>query len=357
MRTMLPPVFSPSSVSNNRVSRRDALRLLGLGGATALLASSGGLRAADAADHAVSSAGAKLSAQPGFYRFKIGAHDAIAFNDGGFSTPFNESPFAAGVADGPAQIAESLKAAFLSADKVQLPFNVLLVRVGSEFVLVDSGAGSMFGAAGGKLRSHLADAGVKPDQISAVLISHAHGDHIGGLIDDETKQPVFKNATHYIGKREFDFWTGANPDLSQFPLGADAAKQMVAGAQGVLGAMKPKLHLIAPGEKLIDGVEVLDMPGHTPGHLAFLFSSGDDQLLHFVDALHHHALSFAHPEWTFAYDAQPAVAVASRKALLDRAATDRLRLFGAHMPFSALGHVRSVARGRHEFVIEPWSIG
>jgi len=355
---MLPSIFISSAGGNAGISRRDALRLLGLGGATALLASSGGLRAAESvAGPVTSSADAKLSAQPGFYRFKIGAHDAIAFNDGGFSTPFNESPFATGVADGPAQIAESLKATFLPADKVQLPFNVLLVRVGSEFVLVDSGAGSMFGVAGGKLRAHLGDAGVKPEQISAVLISHAHGDHIGGLLDDETKRPVFKNATHYIGKREFDFWMGANPDLSQFPLGADTAKQMVAGAQGVIGAMKPKLHLIAPGEKLIDGVEVLDVPGHTPGHLAFLFSSGNDQLLHFVDALHHHALSFAHPEWTFAYDAQPAVAVASRKALLDRAAADRLRLFGAHMPFSALGHARSVAGGRYEFVIEPWAIG
>lgn len=355
---MLPHALSSSSVSCNRVSRRDALRLLGLGGATALLASSGGLRAAETAAGSTSaSSEAKLGAQPGFYRFKIGAHDAVALNDGGFSVSFDQSPFAAGVTDGPAQIAALLKDTFLPADKVQLPFNVLLVRIGSEFVLVDSGAGSMFGAAGGKLRAHLADAGVKPEQISAVLISHAHGDHIGGLIDDETKQPVFKNATHYIGKREFDFWMGANPDLSQFLLGADAAKQMVSAAQGVLGAMKPKLHLIAPGEKLIDGVEILDVPGHTPGHLAFLFSSGDDQLLHFVDAAHHHALSFAHPEWTFAYDAQPSVAVASRKALLDRAAADRLRLFGAHMPFSALGHVKSVAGGRYEFVIAPWAIG
>ena len=268
---MLPSIFTSSAGGNAGISRRDALRLLGLGGATALLASSGGLRAAEAAGSPASSADARLSAQPGFYRFKIGAQDAIALNDGGFSVPFDQSPYAAGVADGPAQIAGLLKDAFLPADKVQLPFNVLLVRVGSEFVLVDSGAGSMFGAAGGKLRSHLADAGVKPEQISAVLISHAHVDHIGGLLDDETKRPVFKNATHYIGKREFDFWMGANPDLARFPLGADAAKQMVSGAQSVLGAMKPKLHLIAPGEKLIDGVEVLDVPGHTPGHLACVF--------------------------------------------------------------------------------------
>ena len=351
---MFPLISSTSAGGKAGVSRREALRLLGLGGATALLASSGGLRAAESAAVA---AGVKLSGQPGFYRFKIGAHEALAFNDGGFAAPFDQSPYAAGVADGSAQIAETLKKAYLPPDKVQVPFNVLLVRIGTEWVLIDTGAGSAFGAAAGKLRAQLAAAGLGPGQISAVLISHANGDHIGGLLDDDTKQPVFKNATHYIGRREFEFWMGADPDLGRLPLGAEVARQMIAGARSVLGALKDKFQLVAPGEKLIDGLEIVDAPGHTPGHLAFLVSSGDEQLLHFVDAAHHHALTFAHPEWAFAYDAQPSAAAATRKALLDRAAADRLRVFGAHMPFPALGHVKPIAGGRYEYVIEPWLPG
>ena len=347
---------SAISSTGSALTRREALRRLGWGGAVALLASSGGLRAAESVVAPAPTA-LGLAGQPGFYRFKIGAIEALALNDGGFEVPVDQSPFAAGVADGPAQIAESLRAAFLSSVRVQVPFNVLLVRLGSGWVLIDSGAGGAFGPAGGKLVAQLAAAGVRPEQISAVFISHAHGDHIGGLLDPVSQQPVFKNATHYIGRREFEFWMGLSPDLGQLPLGAEAAKGLIAGAQTTLGALKGRWQLIAPGEKLIDGLEILDTPGHTAGHLAFLVSSGDDQLLHFVDAAHHHALTFAHPEWAFAYDSQPSVAVASRRALFDRAAADRLRLFGAHMPFPALGHVRSIGGGRYEHVLEPWAIG
>jgi glyoxylase-like metal-dependent hydrolase (beta-lactamase superfamily II) len=347
---MLPSF--PNAQNRAGVSRREALQLLGLGGVTVLLATTtGGLRAAETGVD-VPTDGATFNAQPGFYRFKIGDIEAVALNDGGFAAPVAQSPFAAGVVGREELIASSLNAAFLATDKVQVPFNVLLVKIGSELVLIDSGAGGAFGPAGGKLVARLASVGVKPEQISALLVSHAHGDHIGGLLDAQSGQPVFKNATHYMGKREFEFWTGA-PELPQLPLGAAAAQQMIAGAQGVLNTLKSKLQLIEPGEKLIGGLEVLDAPGHTPGHLAFLVSSGNDQLLHFVDAAHHHALSFAHPEWAFAYDGNPALALTTRKALFDRAAADRLRLFGAHMAFPALGHVKALAGGSYEYVLEP----
>ncbi len=336
------------------LSRRDALRFLGLAGAAAFLPSL--VTRAAAADAAPAAAPAPAGGppalageQPGFFRFKIGAFDAVALDDGGFGGPLAQSPWPQGE---PAKLAAALGAAFLPTDSFALPFNNLLVQMGAELVLIDAGCGTVFGPGNGKLVRRLAAIGVKPEQITAVFLSHAHGDHFGGLLD-ENKNPVFTRAQLFIHRREFEFWTGSAPDLSQTFIPADSRPGAIAGAQAYLNAFQGKWHLIAPGDKLLDGLEIIDAPGHTPGHLAFQFSSGSSQLLHFVDTAHHHAISFAHPEVPFGYDVQPAEAVATRRKLLDRAAAERTRLFGAHMPFPALGYVRR-SGAAYEHVIEPW---
>jgi glyoxylase-like metal-dependent hydrolase (beta-lactamase superfamily II) len=328
-------------------SRRDALRLLGLAGVTAAFAPR--LIGASEVSPAMGGSSPTLAgAQPGFYRFRIGSFEALALNDGGMATTTNESPF--GVGEPKEKVIATLKDSFLPTDKVHIPFNVLVVRIGSELVMIDSGCGSVFGPAGGKLVSNLAAAGVKPEQISAVILSHVHGDHFGGLLD-ANKEPVFKNAKLFIQRQEHAFWTGSAPDLSAMKLSEESKKGFITSAQTYLTAFKGKWQFISGGDKLLDGIEVIDAVGHTPGHIGLLFSSGSEQLLHFVDAAHNHAISFAHPEWIMAFDAQPQVAIETRKKLFDRAAADRLRVFGAHMPFPALGHVRST-EGHYEFVIE-----
>lgn len=337
--------------SSPQLSRRDALRFLGLAGTTALLAPK--LFSATEPAASVKLPPASLNGpQPGFHRFSIGAFEALALNDGGFAPPVAESPL--GVGEQREAIVAGLRDAFLPTDKTQIPFNVLLIRTDSDLLMIDAGCGSMFGPAGGRLVANLAAAGVKPEQITGIILTHAHGDHFGGLLD-ANKEPVFKNAHHFINRKEHAFWTGASPDLSAQPMSEEARKGFIAGAQSCLNALKDRWQFIAPGEKLMEGVEIIDAPGHTPGHIALLFSSGSDQLLHFVDAAHHHALSFAHPEWKLAFDTQPPVATATRRKLFDRAAADRLRVFGGHMPFPSLGHIRSVG-DHYEFVIEPSSI-
>lgn len=335
------------------VSRREALRWMGWGGAAALLASAGGgaLRAAESVDAKSHAAGSGL-VQPAFYRFKIGAFDAIAFNDGAFNPPVAQSPF--GVGEPVEAKVAVLREAFLPVASVNLQFNVLLVRMGAEWVLFDAGCGGLFGPAGGRLVAQMAAAGVRPEQITAVFLTHAHGDHFGGLFDAE-KQVVFKNATHYAGRAEYDFWTGLNPDVSGLNQSEEGRKGMVSGARGALEALRGKWQLIAPGDKLIEGLEVIAAPGHTPGHLVFLISSGGDQVLHMADIAHHHAITFARPEWVLAFDVQPKVAEATRRKLFDRAAADRLKVFGAHMPFPAMGHVKALG-GSYEFIIAPWSV-
>ncbi len=327
------------------LSRRDALRVFGLAGTAAMLTPLAG-RAAEPASAAAS---VLTAAQPGFYRFQIGAFEAVALSDGALAGPTPQMQLWKDRTH--AEVSSVLQARFLNPDEVRLPFSVLLVRMGSELVLVDAGCGALFGPAGGRLSLHLEAAGVKPGQITAVILTHAHGDHMGGLLDATTGTPVFKNARHFIARREFAFWTGS-PDLTGMGMPDKDKQDMINGAKAHLSALK--FEQIAAGDKLLDGLEIIDAAGHTPGHIALLFSSGTQQLLHLVDTVHHHALSFAHPDWSFAFDADPAQAVVTRKKLLDRAASDRLRIFGAHMPFPALGHVRSLAKDRYEHVIEPW---
>jgi len=341
----------PENCLAARLSRRDALRLFGLASFTAAFTPSL-LRAAETAPTAapvLSLAGG----QPGFYRFNIGAIEALALSDGGMAPAVNECPF--GVGEPREKVAATLHDAFLPTDKVRIPFNVLVVRLGSDLVMIDAGCGGAFGPIGGHLTAQLAAAGIKPEQITAIILSHVHGDHFGGLLD-ANKEPAFKNAKLFIHRQEHAFWIGASPDLSAMKMADDTKKNFIAGAQSVLAAFKGKWQLISSSEKLFDGLEIVEAFGHTPGHIALLFSSGNDQLLHFVDAAHHHVLSFAHPEWIMAFDSHPAAAIETRKKLFDRAAADRLRLFGAHMPFPALGHLRST-QGHYEYVTEPLVIG
>lgn len=334
-----------------QLSRRDALRILGLAGTAALLAP-GLLHSAEPV--AVKPTLPTLAGpQPGFYRFRIGSLEALALNDGGFSPSVAESPL--GVGEPREHIVASLRDTFLPTENIQIPFNVLLVRTDSDLLMIDAGCGSMFGPAGGRLLGNLAAAGVKPEQITGIILTHVHGDHFGGLLD-ANKEPVFKNAHLFISRKEHAFWTSASPDFSAQPMPEDARKGLIVGAQSCLNTLKDRWQFIAPGEKLMEGLEIIDAPGHTPGHIALLFSSGSDQLLHFVDAAHHHALSFAHPEWKLAFDTQPPIATATRKKLFDRAAADRLRVFGGHMPFPSLGHIRAIG-GHYEHVIEPLTIG
>ena len=285
-----------------------------------------------------------------FYRFKIGDAPALVLNDGIIPGPIY--PFLA-----PEASEEDVKktlAAHFQPLATQMPVNVLLVQLGGEWVLFDTGAGGVFGPALGALPKSLAAAGIQPEQIGGIFLTHAHPDHLGGLLDATTKQPLFPKARLFVHRRELEYWTSPSPDLSGLRVNQEMKDSVVKLARETFAALKPKLELVAPGDRILEGVELIDAPGHTPGHLAYTISSGNEQLLNIVDAAHHEVLMFEHLEWTMAGDSDPKLASATRKKLFDRAAADRTRIFAAHFGYPSLGFVRKTDTA-YQYVPDRWT--
>jgi glyoxylase-like metal-dependent hydrolase (beta-lactamase superfamily II) len=339
-------MFDTDRFGKVRVTRREALKIAGAAGVMVALPWSG---ASEAAPPPPALKGPQAG---GYYRFAVGDAEAIVISDGALAFQPIQPTWAPEATR--EELEGTLRAAFLPTDRVHLEVNTLLIRIGGELILVDSGAGGLFGPSLGKVRERMVAAGVTPSQVTGVVLTHAHGDHYGGLLDGEGK-PVYPNATYFASKAEVDFWTGADPDLSKLRIPEENKKVFVANAKKYLAAIRDRLTPVPPGKKIVEGMEVLDASGHTPGHIALLVTSGKDALLNSADTVHHHALMFAHPEWTSAFDTDPKMAADTRRKILDRSAAEGLRVLGYHLPFPGIGHVRAAKGGAFEWVPEPWS--
>jgi glyoxylase-like metal-dependent hydrolase (beta-lactamase superfamily II) len=321
-------------------SRRDALRLLGL--------ASFGIFAARGS--AQTPAPPSPPPQASFYRFQIGNAPALVLNDGYLPGPIH--PFIA--PEGSPEEVKQVLATRFQTIPAQIPVNVLAVQLGGEWVLFDTGSGAGMGPTVGLLPKSLAAAGIRPEQIGGIFLTHAHPDHLGGLLDATTREPLLPKAKLFIHRREYDYWTSPSPDTSGLRVPAEMRDAVLKIAQTTLTAVKSKLEFVAPGDRVLEGVELIDAKGHTPGHLAYAITSGSEQLLNIVDAAHHEVLGFARLDWTMNGDSDPKQASATRKALLDRAATDRSRLFAAHFGYPSLGFAKQ-AGDAFEFIPERWT--
>jgi glyoxylase-like metal-dependent hydrolase (beta-lactamase superfamily II) len=272
----------------------------------------------------------------GGYGFRVGDARCRVVSDGMLANDLPVQPALAMNAT-PEAVADVLAERLLPADRGVLHFNALFVDTGRNRVLIDAGCADSFGPTGGKLLANLRLAGIDPATIDTIIISHAHPDHLFGvLLPDGT--PAFPDARVLVSEPEHAFWTGA-ADLSRARIDDQFRRMLIDGARHHLAAVKDRLELVQPDRELLPGIRSVPTPGHTPGHLSFVLSSGDASLFLTVDVVHHFVLALAHPEWLVSFDTDSEQASATRRRALDQAATDRLPVLAYHFPFPGLGHV------------------
>ena len=203
-------------------------------------------------------------------------------------------------------------------------------------VLFDGGCGHAFGPVAGLAPQALASLGVKPEQISTILASHAHPDHVVGLIEADGRAR-YLNAGLAITEAEHAYWmSDANRAAA-----SDVNKPFFAGARAGLNAYAAKTRHFKDGEEVMPGIEAVFLPGHTPGHAGFILRSGSDALFLWADVVHAPGIQYAHPEAAVAFDVDPQAARASRKRAFDRASAERMLVAGIHHDFPLFGHLRA----------------
>ena len=269
------------------------------------------------------SAGRSVTAEAGDYR-------VVALCDGHVDFDLSRLP---GVAIEDARPAAAPHG--VDAGDLAVSVNAFAIVGPDRTYLVDSGNGSIRGPGLGHLLRALADAGLRPEDVDAVLMTHMHGDHVAGLYDGD--RSVFTNAELVVSEAERAFWD-APEQLSDMQRGQlDMARKGFATHAG-------RTTLVNPGDEPVPGVTVVALPGHTPGHVGYRVG-GPDPLLIWGDVVHLPALQMAHPEWYFAFDVDPETAIATRRRILDEVAADGTRVTGAHVPFPGFARVERAGDG------------
>ena len=314
------------------VSRRSLLALgAGLGASTML----GGSALASAP---------KLGTQtPYWHRFELGDAEVTVVSDGPLPLGDPSGTFTGVPKE---EVKKMLSDNFLNPDNVVLEQNSPIVNTGDKLILFDTGMGTSkaFGPTTGRQQKSMAEAGIKPGDIDAVVFSHAHIDHIGGVVGEDGKS-LFPNAQFYIAQSDLDFWT------DEGKLGS-GLKDFVVHARKNLLPVRDRIVFFKDGQEFLPGVTAMAAPGHTVGHHIFMVNSAGKSFAFLGDLSHHSVLLLEKPRMEFSYDTDPKQAAASRVRLLDMLAANKTPVMSYHYPWPGLGHVAKAGEGFH-FYPEP----
>lgn len=267
---------------------------------------------------------------PGFFRRKLGAFEVTAVLDGDLDLDLKL------FSGDPAEM-QKLSAESYQPSPPRVHCNAFAVNTGDRLFLVDTGTGVLMGSSLGRVAENLVLAGINLDQIDAVLLTHLHPDHFGGMTVEG--RPAFKNAEIFVSEADAKFWLSAE-------IAEKAPAEMKPFFTMAADAIKPYAHRLKPLPKngeIAAGVSAISLPGHTVGHTGYLFASEKEQMLVWGDVIHNAAVQFARPEITLAFDTDQAQAAAARKRAFDMAASDKMLVAGMHLPYPGLGYVEKSA--------------
>ncbi|GHH20287.1 hydrolase [Sphingomonas glacialis] len=256
---------------------------------------------------------------PAATAFKVGSIRVVALRDMINAVPNDASVFGPQV--GVPAVSAVLRQAGAPTDTLPLGVDALLVELPGHTVLIDTGLGPKVG---GALPRSFAAAGVDPAKVTDVLITHSHGDHVGGLLTADGGL-AFPNATIRMAAAEWAFLK-SKPDNA-----------------ALAAAITPKVQTFTPGAAVVPGIRAIPLPGHTPGHSGYEIVSGKERLLDIGDSAHSAIVSLAKPEWVIAYDTDAKQGVIRREATLAQLAASHERVFSPHFPFPGVGQI--VKRG------------
>jgi glyoxylase-like metal-dependent hydrolase (beta-lactamase superfamily II) len=279
--------------------------------------------------HAAAAAAAPATPVAQFQAFKIASYSAVALKDGALQMPNDGKSFVVGQSN--EAVGAALKEGGAPADHFEFSIQPLLVHAGKHVLLFDTGVGNWYGDLGGKLMDSMKAAGEKPAGVTDIFISHAHGDHIGGLITPSGAL-AFLNATIHMSAPEWKWLS----NLTE----TQAKNMAIQHVSAFVSTIKPKVMPFEPGANLLPGiVKAVELKGHTPGHSGYLIGQGPDSVLVFGDAMHSFVISVGKPAWQVAFDSDQQLGSATRVALVSDSAASGQRLYSEHFPFPGIGKI------------------
>jgi glyoxylase-like metal-dependent hydrolase (beta-lactamase superfamily II) len=314
------------------VSRR---RLLAGASAVAVAGAFGGSR------QAMAKAPMLNTPAPAFYRFKLGTIEATVVSDGPLSIGDPKNTFRGPT---PEELTNMMSNQFLPTNNVVLDQNVLVINTGDKLAVFETGMSSVKrNDAMGRLVANLKASGIDPSDIDAVIPTHAHIDHIGGIMAADGSRN-FPNAQIYISQSDLEFWTDDKR------LGTPAEGSALAEKKNLL-PNRDRIVFYKDGQEVIPGVQAMLTAGHTVGHTSFVINSGGKSLF-LVGDLTHHVILIEKPQMEVAFDTDPKQGVATRIKVMDMLAAQKMPALIYHLAWPGIGHLAKQGDG-FRYVAEP----
>lgn len=284
----------------------------------------------------------------GWYRFRLGDWECTVVWDGYIHHSYD------GIypnAD-PAEMARLKKAYRLPEDHIPMDLNPVVVNTGERLIVVDAGMGetsTMFGNTMGRMQANMRAAGLNPEDVDVVLMTHLHPDHSFGLVTPDGKA-AFPNADLYVPRTDWEEWTDEE-NLTR----NDFKKEWTEGTRAAVAPYRDRVHLFEPGQEVLPGITTMSVAGHSTGQTAFIFENGGARVVFTGDVAHHQVYDPVHPEWFFHmdYDSDPEQGAKAKAEIFQRVVDENIQFHGYHFPYPGLGTIEAQGDGTYLFHAHP----